>query len=85
MQILLTEAEYNELLHYKNEYKKPDSIGQKHIELLVKYNELMSQHLALKNDYNKLLVFGVSASSERLKATSHISYSSKQNNKKKGE
>lgn len=49
------------------------------------YNELMSQHLALKNDYSKLLVFGVSASSERLKATSNVNYLSKQNDRKKGE
>ena len=45
----------------------------------------MSQHLALKNDHNELPVFGVSASNERLKATSHVSYLSKQNDNIKGE
>lgn len=52
MQYILTEEEYNELLHYKNEYKKPDGIAQKHVHLLVKFNELSSQHLALKADYS---------------------------------
>ena len=56
MQYILTEAEYNELLHYKNEYQRPASIGQKHIELLVKYNELESKHLALKADYDNVLL-----------------------------
>ena len=75
MQIILTEEEYNILKDLVNKAENYETL----------YNELMSQHLALKNDYSKLLVFGVSASSERLKATSHISYSSKLNDKKKGE
>lgn len=64
MQVILTEQEYIDLKELTNKAENYQSL----------YNELMSQHLALKNDYSKLLVFGVSASSERLKATSHISY-----------
>ena len=75
MQLILSEQEYADLKELADKAKNYEKL----------YNELMSQHLALKNDYNKLLVFGVSASSERLKATSHISYSSKPNDKKKGE
>ena len=75
MQIILTEEEYNILKDLVNKAENYETL----------YNELMSQHLALKNDYRKLLVYGFSASRERLKATSHISYSSKPNNKKKGE
>ena len=75
MQIILTEEEYNILKDLVNKAENYETL----------YNELMSQHLALKNDYNKLLVHGVSASNERLKATSHVSYLSKQNDKKKGE
>lgn len=75
MQMILSEQEYADLKELADKAENYEKL----------YNELMSQHLALKNDYSKLLVFGVSASSERLKATSHISYSSKPNDKKKGE
>lgn len=75
MQVILTEEEYANLKKLADKAENYQSL----------YNELMSQHLDLKNDYSKLLVFGVSASSERLKATSHISYSSKPNDRKKGE
>ncbi len=75
MQVILTEQEYTDIKELANKAENYQSL----------YNELMSQHLALKNDYSKLLVFGVAASSERLKATSHISYSSKPNYRKKGE
>ncbi len=64
MQVILTEEEYANLKELANKAENYQSL----------YNELMSQHLALKNYYSKLLVLGVSASSERLKATSHISY-----------
>ena len=56
MQYILTQEEYNELLHYKIEYKKPGSIAQKYIELLVKYNELKSQHMSLKTNYDNVLL-----------------------------
>ena len=67
MQIILTEQEYTDLKELADKAENYETL----------YNELMSQHLALKNDYSKLLVFGVSASSERLKVTSHVSYLSK--------
>ena len=57
MQIILTEEEYNILKDLVNKAENYETL----------YNELMSQHLALKDKYSKLLVFGVSASSEKLK------------------
>ena len=75
MQMILTEQEYTDLKELADKAENYEAL----------YDELMSQHLALKNDYSKLLVFGVSASSERLKATSHVNYSSKPNDKEKGE
>ena len=59
MQIILTEEEYNILKDLVNKAENYETL----------YNELMSQHLALKNDYNKLLVFGVSSNNEKLKTT----------------
>ena len=59
MQIILTEEEYNILKDLVNKAENYEKL----------YNELMSQHLALKNDYNKLLVHGVVANNEKLKTT----------------
>jgi glutathionylspermidine synthase len=75
VQVLLTEEEYSTL---KELADKADNYENLH-------NELMPQHLALKDEYAKLLVFGVSVSSERLKSTSHVNYLSKPNYRKKGE
>lgn len=58
MQVLLTEEEYNAL--------KESAEKAENYEKL--YNELMSQHLALKDEHAKLLVFGVSSNNEKLKA-----------------
>lgn len=55
MQVILTEEEYNTL-------KSQAALGQA-------YSQLHSQYLKLKATYNKLLVFGIATSSERLKAT----------------
>lgn len=55
MQAILTEEEYNTL-------KAQATLGQA-------YSQLHPQYLELKANYNKLLVFGVTISSERLKAT----------------
>ncbi len=59
MQVLLTEQEYNILKQLADNAEKFQSL----------YNELLSQHLALKDKYSKLLVFGVVANNEKLKAT----------------
>ena len=53
MQVILTEEEYNTL-------KSQATLGQA-------YSQLHSQYTELKSNYNKLLVFGVSSSNERLK------------------
>ena len=58
MQVILTEEEYTDLKKLADNTENYQSL----------YNELMSQHLALKNDYNKLLVHGVVANNEKLKA-----------------
>lgn len=55
MQVILTEEEYNTL-------KAQATLGQA-------YSQLHSQYLELKANYNKLLVFGVTISNEKLKAT----------------
>ena len=60
MQVLLTEEEYSNL-------KKLADKAENYEKL---YNELMSQHLALKDEHAKLLVFGVSSNNEKLKAYS---------------
>ena len=58
MQVLLTEEECTAL--------KESSEKAENYEKL--YNELMSQHLALKDEHAKLLVFGVSSNNEKLKS-----------------
>lgn len=58
MQVLLTEEEYSNL-------KKLADKAENYEKL---YNELMSQHLALKDEHAKLLVFGVYSNNEKLKA-----------------
>lgn len=58
MQIILTEEEYSNLKESANKAENYEK----------QYYELMSQHLALKDDYSKLLVFGVSSVNEKLKA-----------------
>ena len=57
MQIILTEEEYNTLKQLADNAKNFQSL----------YNELLSQHLALKNKYTKLLIFCVSSDDEKLK------------------
>ena len=59
MQVILTEQEYTDLKESADNAEKFQSL----------YNELLSQHLALKDDYNKLLVHGVVANNEKLKTT----------------
>ena len=58
MQVILTEEEYTELKQLADNAENYQSL----------YNELLSQHLALKADYNKLLVHGVVANNEKLKS-----------------
>ena len=70
MQVLLTEQEYNIIKELADKAENYETL----------YNELMSKHLALKADYNKLLVHGVVANNEKLKATPEaptITYSNK--------
>ena len=59
MQLILSEQEYTDLKQLADKAENYKSL----------YNELMSQHLALKADYSKLLVHGVVANNEKLKAT----------------
>ena len=58
MQIILTEEEYTNLKQSADKAENYEKL----------YNELMSQHLALKDEHAKLLVFGVSSNNEKLKA-----------------
>lgn len=58
MQVLLTEKEYNDLKELADKAENYEKL----------YNELMSHHLALKDEHAKLLVFGVSSNNEKLKA-----------------
>ena len=58
MQVILTEEEYTELKQLADNAENYQSL----------YNELLSQHLALKADYSKLLVHGVVANNEKLKS-----------------
>lgn len=60
MQIILTEEEYNELQVRANSHKCVK-------ELSKQLKELQSNYKELEAKYNKLLVFGVSTSNERLK------------------
>ena len=57
MQILLTEQEYADLKELADKAENCENL----------YNELMLRHLALKNKYTKLLIFGVSSDDEKLK------------------
>ena len=59
MKVILTEEEYTNLKQLADNTEKFQSL----------YNELLSEHLALKADYNKLLVYGVVTNNEKLKAT----------------
>ena len=59
MQVILTEEEYTNLKQLADNAENYQSL----------YNELLSQHLALKADYSKLLVHGVVANNEKLKET----------------
>ena len=72
MQMILSEQEYTDLKELADKAENHQSL----------YNELMSQHLALKNDYSKLLVFGAVKSNERLKSAITKTYLNKgfQNN-----
>ena len=54
MQYILTKEEYDDLIHYKKIYKKPDSIGQMHVRLLVKHKDLKEEYVKLQEKYNKL-------------------------------
>ena len=54
MQYILTQEEYNDLIHYKKIYKKPDSIGQMHVRLLAKHKDLKEEYVKLQEKYNKL-------------------------------
>lgn len=54
MQYILTQEEYDDLIHYKKIYKKPDSIGQMHVRLLVKHKDLKEEYAKLQEKYNKL-------------------------------
>ena len=67
MQVILTEEEYTSLKQSADSAENFQSL----------YNELLSQHLALKADYNKLLVHGVVANNEKLKTTQTITYFNK--------
>ena len=72
MQMILSEQEYADL---KELADKADNYERL-------YNELMSQHLALKDDYSKLLIHGVVANNEKLKTPQTKPYFNKgfQNN-----
>ena len=56
MQIILTQEEYYDLINYKKIYKKPDSIGQMHVRLLVKHKDLKEEYVKLQEKYNKVAV-----------------------------
>lgn len=70
--MILTEEEYTALKQLADNAEKFQSL----------YNELMSQHLALKDDYSKLLIHGVVANNEKLKTPQTKPYFNKgfQNN-----
>ena len=52
----------------KQEYADLKELADKADNYEKLYNELMSQHLALKDEHAKLLVFGVSSNNEKLKS-----------------
>lgn len=58
MQVLLTEKEYSDLKESADKAENYEKL----------YNDLMSQHLALKDEHAKLLVFGVSSNNEKIKS-----------------
>ena len=65
--MILSEEEYTDLKELADKAKNYEKL----------YNELMSQHLALKADYSKLLVHGVVASNEKLKTAPTKTYFNK--------
>ena len=67
MQVLLTESEYNDLKESANKAENYEKL----------YDDLMLQHLALKDEHAKLLVFGVSSNNEKLKASGNGTYFNK--------
>ncbi len=64
MQIILTEKEYTELVRTNHQFEKLELELAKERE---RANYLQSEYSLLRDKYNKLLVFGVAASNERLK------------------
>ena len=54
MQVILTEEEHTDLIHYKKIYKNPDSIGQMYVRLLVKHKDLKEEYVKLQEKYNNL-------------------------------
>lgn len=64
MQIILTEKEYTELTRTNHQLEKLELELAKERE---RANYLQSEYSLLRDKYNKLLVFGVAASNERLK------------------
>ena len=65
MQIILTEEEYNQL----KSQAKLHQYDSTEIQLLnEELEQLTSKYKELESKYNKLLVFGVSTSAERLKS-----------------
>ena len=64
MQIILTEKEYTELTRTNHQFEKLELELAKERE---RANYLQSEYSLLRDKYNKLLVFGVAASNERLK------------------
>ena len=56
MQMILSEQEYTDLKELADKAENYENL----------YNELMLRHLAFKNKYTKLLIFGVSSDDEKL-------------------
>ena len=65
----LSEKEYTELVRTNHQFEKLELELAKERE---KVNYLQSEYSLLRDKYNKLLVFGVTASNERLKTTNDI-------------
>lgn len=55
MQYMLTEEEYQEFMHYKDQYNSQRETARKHINLLIEHNTLKLEHLALKASYQELV------------------------------
>ncbi len=66
MQRLLTEEEYSQLIRTNHQFEELELELAKERE---RVNYLQSEYSLLRDKYNKLLVFGVTASNERLKTT----------------